>query len=144
MAGRIIDQTRKGQRRSISIRIANKEFFSIQMWIKSTHWLFLKRDRIPTKHLINRKRDIGIFCLYMLLLSERWRPEKVNKIQINSECLQFMSIICINYCIWNIKSKRRAIFFNRMTYFRTFGALCGKLIESFLFFHATKRIAIVI
>ena len=42
MAGRFIDQRRKGQKRIISIAIANKEVAFMQMWVKSPHWLLLK------------------------------------------------------------------------------------------------------
>ena len=62
MAGWFIDQRRKGKERIISITTANKEVALMQMWVKSTHWLLLKRETIPTKPLINRKGDTGTFC----------------------------------------------------------------------------------
>ena len=49
------------QERIISITNANKAVALMQMGVKSTHWLLLKRETIPIKHLINRKGDIGIF-----------------------------------------------------------------------------------
>ena len=77
-AGRFINQKHKGQEKIISITIANKEVALMQMWVKSIHWLLLKRETIPTKHLIDRKGVNGIFCPYIILLSERQCPEKVN------------------------------------------------------------------
>ena len=61
MAGWFIDQTHKGEGKIISVRIASKELSLMQMWVKSTHWLLLKRKTVPIKCLINRKGDIGIF-----------------------------------------------------------------------------------
>ena len=60
-AGWFIYQRHKGQERIISIIIANKEVALMQIWVKSTHWLLLKREIIPIKHLKNRKGDISIF-----------------------------------------------------------------------------------
>ena len=59
--GRSIDQTHKGQERIVSITVANKKAVLMKMWIESIHWLLLKWEKIPTKRLINRKGDIGIF-----------------------------------------------------------------------------------
>ena len=64
-AGRFTDQRRKGQETIISITIANKQVTLMQMWVKFTHWLLLKRETIPTKPLRNRKGDIGIL-LFLL------------------------------------------------------------------------------
>ena len=61
MAGWFIDQRHKEQEKIISITVANKKVVLMQMWAESTHWLLLKQETIPTKHLINRKGDIGIF-----------------------------------------------------------------------------------
>ena len=46
MAGRFIDQRHKGQGSIISIKIANKKDTLMQMWVKSSHWLLLKRETI--------------------------------------------------------------------------------------------------
>ena len=83
-AGRFIDQRRKEQGRIVLIRIANKVVTLMQILVKSTHWLLLKKETIPTKGLINRNEDTDIFfCNYMHLLSERHCPEKVNEILFN-------------------------------------------------------------
>ena len=61
MAGRFIDQKYKEQGMIISIRISYKEVTLMEVWVKYTHWLLLKRETIPTKQLIKRKKFIGIF-----------------------------------------------------------------------------------
>ena len=47
-AGWFIDQRREGQERIISITITYKWVTLMQMWVKSTPWLLLKRETIPT------------------------------------------------------------------------------------------------
>ena len=59
--GWFIDQKHKQQGRVISVRIANKEVTLMQRWAKSLCWILLKRETFPTKCLMNRKGDVGIF-----------------------------------------------------------------------------------
>ena len=75
MAGWFIGQRRKEQERIILSTIANKDVALMQMWVKSTHWLLLKRETIWTKHLINGK-DIGIYWslhAYVLRKVPSWK-----------------------------------------------------------------------
>ena len=78
-AGRFLDQRRRGRERIISITIAYEEVALMQIWVESTHWLLVKKEAIPTEHLINRKGDIDIFGTDKHIFSERRRPEKVKK-----------------------------------------------------------------
>ena len=71
MAGWFINQKQKGQKKLISIRVAKKEVTLIQMWVKSAHWLFLKRETISIKDLINRKGDNGIFFVLICIYSQK-------------------------------------------------------------------------
>ena len=48
-AGWFIDQRRKGQERTISITIANKEVAMMQMWFKSKSLIIAKKAKIRTK-----------------------------------------------------------------------------------------------
>ena len=81
-AGRFIDQRHKGKERIISITIATRKVILMQIRVESIHWLLLKRDTIPTKHLINGKGDIGIFLslhAYVVRNAPSWKGlEKIS------------------------------------------------------------------
>ena len=77
--GQLVDLSTKDMKDKkvlFQLQLVIKKVVLMQMWVESTHWLLLKRDTIPTKHLINRKGDIGIFLslyAYVVRKTTSWK-----------------------------------------------------------------------
>ena len=106
MASWFIDQRSKGQEWIISITIANKEVALMQMWVKSTHWLLLKSQKIPTKHLINRKGDIGIFW-FQHASQEGTVLNRLNNKYISEKAVEEKRIVSIEN-IWLVQDLKKS------------------------------------